>query len=99
MTFYSAKTVDLQALYEYVACMGDMQYTVRNIPEATDRQLRSRAAQTGKSLNEVILDALNQNAGAFENPDFDFLFGSWVEDSRIDKALADQRKIDRELWR
>jgi hypothetical protein len=31
--------------------------------------------------------------------DLDSFFASWTTDSKIDRALADQRKIDPKLWR
>jgi len=34
------------------------QYTIRNVPRHVDRALRKRATETGKSLNQVALEAL-----------------------------------------
>ncbi len=31
--------------------------------------------------------------------DLDSFFGSWIEDSVVDQALAEQRTIDQELWK
>jgi hypothetical protein len=80
-----------------------IQYTLRNVPPALDRALRRRAKQLSKSLNEVALEALTRGAGVSqevtEHHDTDFLFGSWVDDPDVDQALADQRKIDANLWR
>lgn len=68
-----------------------------------DRALRRRAKQLSKSLNEVALEALTRGAGVEhdvrEQHDLDFLFGSWVEDPEVDQALAEQRKIEPDLWR
>lgn len=79
------------------------QYTIRNVPEVVDRALRRRADRQGRSLNEISVEALARGAGvereANEHHDLDFLFGSWVEDPRVDQALADQRAIDAELWK
>ncbi len=33
-----------------------MQYTIRNIPPQLDRALRKRAALTGKSLNQIVVE-------------------------------------------
>lgn len=79
--------------------MNGLQYTIRNVPEETDRRLRSRARQSGKSLNEVALEALRESAGDLEYHDLDFLFSSWINDPETDGALKDQRKIDRDLWK
>jgi hypothetical protein len=80
-----------------------VQYTIRNVPKAVDRALRRHADRTAKSLNEVAIEALARGAGvdreAPEHHDIDFLFGSWVEDTAVDQALADQRKVDPGLWK
>ena len=80
-----------------------IQYTLRNVPPVLDRALRRRAKKLSKSLNEVALEALTVGAGVAhevkEQHDLDFLFGSWMEDSEVDQALADQRKIEPDLWR
>jgi hypothetical protein len=80
-----------------------VQYTIRNVPKVVDRALRRRADRTAKSLNEVALEALARGAGveneAAEHRDLDFLFGSWVEDPAVEQALAEQRTIDRNLWK
>ncbi len=99
----------MQALFAYIACMKRsnaaeaVQYTLRNVPTSVDRALRRRAARLSRSLNEVALEALALGVGieqkAKEHHDLDFLFGSWVEDPAVERALEDQRKIDEELWR
>ena len=43
--------------------MKTTQYTIRNIPAPVDRYLRKRAKLSGRSLNQVIVDELSQNAG------------------------------------
>jgi hypothetical protein len=51
------------------------------------------AGMKGRQAAEAI------QQGVSEQHDLDFLFGSWVEDLEVDRALADQRKIDADLWR
>ena len=100
----------MQAVHAYFAGMKSrrpeeeaVQYTLRNVPPAVDRALRRQAKQLSKSLNEVALLALTRGAGvsqeASELHDLDFLFGSWVEDQEVDRALEEQRKVDTDLWR
>lgn len=101
--------LDVQAPIAYYAGMKRrhraeaVQYTLRNVPPALDRALRRRAKQLSKSLNAVALEALSRGAGVAheerEQRELDFLFGSWVEDPEVDKALADQRMIEPDLWR
>jgi hypothetical protein len=77
-----------------------LQYTLRNVAPEVDRALRARARDLGRSLNSVALDALKRGAGVGANyDDLDAFFGSWIEDSAVDRALADQRVVDEELWR
>jgi plasmid stability protein len=80
-----------------------MQYTLRNIPPAVDRALRRRARTEGKSLNEVALQALARGIGVDGEPvrhrDLSRVAGTWVEDPLFDAALADQDRVDEDLWR
>jgi len=48
----------LVALYYH-----SMQYTLRNVPAELDEALRARARRTGKSLNEVAIEALRRDMG------------------------------------
>jgi hypothetical protein len=65
------------------------QYTIRNVPKVVDRALRRRAERLRKSLNEVAVEALARGAGveaeAKEHHDLE--------------ALAEQRTVDRDLWK
>lgn len=79
------------------------QYTLRAVPAAIDAELRQRARRERKSLNTVILEAVRRGIGASETPrvyrDLDDLVGTWVEDPAFDEAMADQRRVDPELWK
>lgn len=78
------------------------QYTIRNVPPSVDRALRKKAALAKTSLNRLLLKAIEREAGVAAEPvvhrDLDHLIGSWVADPAVDKALADQRKIDPADW-
>ena len=78
------------------------QYTIRNVPEALDRELRDRARRRGTSLNDAALDALMRGLGitdrAQEFTDLDDLIGTWKNDDSFDRALADQDTVDADLW-
>ncbi len=80
----------------------NFQYTVRAVPANVDRALRARAKSTGKSLNEVALEALTQGAGeARVFDDLDFLVGSMSDDEArvLEAEVRAQRQIDPEIWR
>lgn len=83
--------------------MGTRQYTVRNIPPSVDRALRKKAEEKHTSLNSLLLAALVRESGVAVEPqlhdDLDYLIGSWVADPAVDKALAEQRKVDARDWR
>lgn len=80
-----------------------MQYTIRHVPEPVDSALRRCAQQTGKSLNEVALEALARGAGIgdqrIRQRDLSDIAGSWCDDPAFESALAAQDTIDPELWR
>ena len=79
-----------------------MQYTIRNIPEYLDANLREAARREGKSLNEVTVAALVRGAGLTERRriqrDLSDIVGTWQEDPAFDRAIADQQKIDEGMW-
>jgi hypothetical protein len=79
-----------------------LQYTIRAIPEELDRVLRDLARKTGKSLNEIAVDAMRKGSDAPTtpiHPDLHNFIGTWEDDPEFDKAMEDQRRIDPELWR
>lgn len=84
--------------------MNKIQYTIRNIPPATDRVLRKRARQTGKSFNHTVVETINRqlfgnSMPAAEADNFDWLYGSMALDADFDEAIRDQSSIDEKLWR
>ena len=80
-----------------------MQYTIRGIPTAVDAALRQRARATGKSLNEAAIDALTESSGVAGRPlkrrDLGDIAGTWKNEKAVDDALADQDRVDADLWR
>ena len=80
-----------------------MQYTIRGIPAVVDDALRARARAAGKSLNEVVVDALTQGAGVTatqrKRRHLGDVAGTWKTDKAVESALAAQDEPDEELWR
>jgi hypothetical protein len=81
-----------------------VQYTVRGVPAHVDRALRRQASEEGKSLNQLLRDALtNQAGGDVTSPilhhDLDALAGTWDGDPDFDRALAEQDRVDEAMWR
>jgi hypothetical protein len=81
-----------------------MQYTIRRVPKHIDRAVRERAHRQKQSVNEVALQVMAEGLGIgtvtpLKRRDLRDLAGAWVKDKVVDAALADQRRIDPELWR
>ncbi len=79
------------------------QYTIRNIPIRVDQILRRRAKETGKSFNQVALEALVTGSGDSLKPkrDFSDVIGSLSEKdaAKMEKEISLQRQIDEDLWK
>lgn len=78
-------------------------YTIRNIPDSVDRELRARARKSGKSLNETVIEALERGVGVAGSgqtyDDLDDLVGTWQHDEEFDSALPEQNTVDTDAWR
>ena len=79
------------------------QYTIRNVPEALDRELRERARRSGLSLNDAAIEAIKRGLGVVDTDetydDLDDLVGTWQHDETFDRAIAEQDKVDSDAWR
>ena len=80
-----------------------MQYTIRRIPRAVDDVIRERVRATGKSLNEAVVEALAAGAGVKGAPhkrrDLSDIAGSWKSEKAVDAAIAEQDRIDADVWK
>jgi hypothetical protein len=79
-----------------------MQYTIRGVPPAVDAALRKRARVTGKSLNQVVIEALAEGVGVNllrKRRNLDDIAGTWIEDKAFDEAIAAQDQIDWDMWK
>ena len=99
--------IDLPANVAYVVYIVGMaekhtQYTIRKVPPHLDEELRRRAHQEHKSLNELALWALARGLGLSEQEvrhhDLDDLAGTWVDDPAFDRAIEAMDQVDPELW-
>lgn len=81
--------------------MKGIQYTIRGIPEELDTVLREEAAQSGKSLNSLLIEKLSAATGTTEKPRTNGLekfIGTWVEDPGFDEAMKDHEIVHPEEW-
>lgn len=80
-----------------------MQYTIRGIPPALDAALRERARLAGQSLNEAALQALIVGTGLSgerkKRRDLSDLVGTWKPDPEFEAAIAEQDRVDEDLWK
>ena len=95
--------MDRRHVSAYNAGMKSIQYTIRSIPESLDRILRLRAEREHKSLNAVVLEALEMAVQNEAEPkthhDLDHLIGAWVEDPEFDAVMKSFERIDPDMWR
>lgn len=93
----------MHALNAYSAGMRTKQYTIRRIPERVDEVARRRAKREHKSLNTVLLDALQAGLGLGGEErvyhDLDDLAGCWIDDPEFDRAMEAFEAIDEDLWK
>jgi len=75
-------------------------YTIRGVPREVDEALRKKAAQLGRSLNQVIVDELTRaTLGRARRADFSDLVGRWTPDPAFDDVIAAQRQVDWDKWK
>lgn len=80
--------------------------TLRNIPLKLQEAIQQRAGADGLSLNKTVLRMLEEAAGQRTSGrqelhhDLDHLAGTWSEEEAetFEAALAEQRRVDPELW-
>ena len=80
--------------------------TLRNIPQTLQEVIRKRAGKDGLSLNKTVIRMLEEAAGQRTTTgrelhhDLDHLAGTWSDEeaAAFDAALAEQRRVDPELW-
>ena len=80
-----------------------MRSIIRNVSDALDTALRRKAREQGKSLNEVVMEALAQRAGLGGRRrryrDLGDIARTWRKDPAFDRALAAQDVVDEKIWR
>lgn len=71
--------------------MKSIQYTIRSVPPKIDQRLRARAKQSGRSLNQVVVETLAKGSGIATKPvvynDLDWFKGALGKDEGWDEAM------------
>jgi plasmid stability protein len=82
--------------------------TLRNLPPELTRIIRRRAQESGASINKTVITALEESLlrktgkpRRRKYRDLSVLAGSWsrARATEFERALAEQRHIDPELWK
>jgi hypothetical protein len=80
--------------------------TLRNLPGEVARVIKRRAADRRISLNRAVIELLEEALGLRKSRvrlhgDLDVFAGTWTKEEadQFDRALADQRAVDPELWK
>jgi hypothetical protein len=105
----SRKILDFWCLLDLPALPADnvgMQYTIRNVPKRVDEALRRKAKEEGRSLNELVIEAIEQRLKLPEEKkvyhDLDWFIGAGELEPEVLEALEEQRRITpeelREFW-
>ena len=80
------------------------QITLRNIPQALERELRARAKKNKQSLNRTITgllsNALGVPATVTKKRDLSDLGGTWTQEqaAEFEQAIAVFETIDPDVW-
>jgi plasmid stability protein len=82
---------------------ASVQYTIRGVPAQVDHALRDRARASGRSINQVALEALALGTGTEVRArrDLSFAAGSLsaAEGRKLEASVASQRRVDKKLWK
>lgn len=82
--------------------MTRKQYTIRGVPEAVDTRLKTRARESGESLNQFLVRVLETKAGyrkeSRSKRDLSFLAGTPRTDPALDEALGEFDAIEPAAW-
>ena len=82
--------------------------SIRGIDPNLATTLKQQAQESGKSVNQLVLDVLKEHTGHHkkklftqEYHDLDFLFGRWTDSefNNIHAKIDQESQIDDELWK
>ncbi len=82
--------------------------SIRGIDQDLAITLKQQAQESGKSVNQLVLDVLKEHTGLHkkkfftqEYHDLDFLFGQWTDSefNKIQAKIDSESQIDEELWK
>jgi hypothetical protein len=80
------------------------QITLRGLDPRTENEIRQRAKKTGKSINQIVLEMINQSTDTKRQPrasSLRKLAGGWTkrDASKFSQAIKICEQIDEDMWR
>jgi len=76
--------------------------TIRNVPGELSEALQRERALTGRSLNQTVIDLLNQRlgVGVARSNGLARLAGAWSDDEfdQFQEAMAPFERVGEEVW-
>ena len=77
------------------------QLTIRGVPDEVGRRLKSLSRTRRQSVNALVLEILTAAVDVNSRRPGLERYATWTQECLDDfqQALADQRRIDEELWR
>jgi hypothetical protein len=81
------------------------QITLRGIDPDVERKIRKMAKLSGKSINRVVLDIINESAGLggkkLPANSLKKLAGGWSENEALNffESIKSSEQIDEEMWK
>lgn len=82
----------------YNVGMHTTQYTIRSVPKELDAFLRRQARMQGKSLNQIVLDYMQQATKLDlqeDGDDFSWLIGANTLDDDSRRAITELKETDK----
>jgi hypothetical protein len=77
-----------------------MTIVLDNLPQVVSDALEKKAQEQGRTLREVVLDALTRGLAVSDmQRDLTDITGTWADDPAFDKALEEFDRVDSDLWK
>ncbi len=77
------------------------QLTIRGVSDELGKRLEALAQARGKSVNTIVLEALDAALGVSQRKERLARYATWTEADlqEFEETLSVQRTVDEELWR
>lgn len=77
------------------------QLTIRGVPDEVGHRLESLSRARGQSVNATVLQILEEALGTHQRKQRLMKYATWNKEDLAEfrEIIADQRRIDDELWR